>query len=41
MQCFIYKSLFKNELYLYLDKKDDGQTGIRHGIRNYSDTQTR
>jgi uncharacterized protein YcgL (UPF0745 family) len=23
MQCFIYKSLFKNELYLYLDKKDD------------------
>jgi uncharacterized protein YcgL (UPF0745 family) len=23
MQCFIYKSLKKEELYLYLDKKDD------------------
>lgn len=23
MHCFIYKSLKKNELYLYLDKKDD------------------
>lgn len=23
MQCFIYKSLKKDELYLYLDKKDD------------------
>lgn len=23
MQCFIYKSLKKAELYLYLDKKDD------------------
>jgi len=23
MQCFIYKSLKKGELYLYLDKKDD------------------
>lgn len=23
MVCFIYKSLKKNELYLYLDKKDD------------------
>lgn len=23
MICFIYKSLKKNELYLYLDKKDD------------------
>ena len=23
MQCFIYKSLKKNELYLYLQKKDD------------------
>ena len=23
MQCFIYKSLRKDELYLYLDKRDD------------------
>lgn len=23
MQCFVYKSLKKDELYLYLDKKDD------------------
>lgn len=23
MQCFIYKSLKKDELYLYLDKRDD------------------
>ncbi|GAB4274813.1 MAG: YcgL domain-containing protein [Methylomicrobium sp.] len=23
MQCFIYKSLKKDELYLYVDKKDD------------------
>ncbi|QPK62783.1 YcgL domain-containing protein [Methylomonas sp. LL1] len=23
MQCFIYKSLKKDQLYLYLDKKDD------------------
>ena len=23
MQCYIYKSLKKDELYLYLDKKDD------------------
>ena len=23
MQCFIYKSLKKNELYIYLEKKDD------------------
>jgi uncharacterized protein len=23
MQCFIYKSLKKDELYLYMDKKDD------------------
>ena len=23
MQCFIYKSLKKEELYLYIDKKDD------------------
>ena len=23
MQCYIYKSLKKNELYLYLNKKDD------------------
>jgi uncharacterized protein YcgL (UPF0745 family) len=26
MQCFIYKSLKKNELYLYLEKKDDFST---------------
>ncbi|MEQ1636269.1 MAG: YcgL domain-containing protein [Methylococcales bacterium] len=23
MQCYIYKSLIKDQLYLYLDKKDD------------------
>jgi uncharacterized protein len=26
MQCFIYKSLKKEELYLYVDKKDDFST---------------
>ena len=26
MQCFIYKSLKKNELYLYVEKKDDFST---------------
>ena len=35
MQCFIYKSLKKNELYLYLAKKDDFSAVPEHLLKSF------